>query len=226
MSYSEFCKEFKPTNRELYLEFFEIFKNDFQVKNPRLAVTKLEIILNSAFKLVHNQSFANMSMRSLSKEAQLSIGGLYAYFTKKEQLAQSIHKFLNQYCRKVLNQVLQNSGSDLLEDSIRAHIYVSEYMQPWFFFAFMESKNLNKNQRVFAAGSELMIEDQFTKIIAKGQQSNKYNTSLPPESYAAMIKPLLHDWYLKRGKYKARKISVDNYANQVMLFVNNGLKNE
>jgi hypothetical protein len=110
-----------------------------------------------------------------------------------------------------------------LENLIKAHIYISEILQPWFFFAFMESKNLDKTMRKYAIQSELMVESKLIKAFEKGQKEKLYNNILPAETVAAHIKPLLHDWYLKRWKYQQRKISVDEFCNSVMIFINNGL---
>ena len=120
----------------------------------------------------------------------------------------------------------QDSNEETLENIIRAHLYISEYMQPWFFFAFMESKNLDKKQRIYATGSELMVEARITEVIQYGQDQGWYQNKLQAETLAALIKPLLHDWYLKRGKYKKRNVKVDDYASNVMEFINSGLKNE
>ena len=122
--------------------------------------------------------------------------------------------------------LINQSKEHQLESILKAHLFISEFMQPWFFFAFMESKNLTKQQRIYAAGSELMVENKITEIIQVGQDLNEYSQSLPAETYAAMIKPLLHDWYLKRGKYKKRRIDVDSYAENVIQFVNRGLLND
>lgn len=227
MNYSDFCNEFKPSDDELYLQFFHEFKDQFQVKNPRLAITKLQTILETTFRLVRNQSFSNMSMRALSEAAQLSIGGLYAYFSKKEQLADSIHHFLNHHCTQVMEQVLQSSQQkeqEELETCIRVHLYLSEYMQAWFFFAFMESKNLTKKQRLYAADSEQFTEARITQAIQQGQNTGRFSKKISAETQAALIKPLLHDWYLKRGKYKKRNIGVDDYAERVIQLIYNGIK--
>jgi hypothetical protein len=40
-----------------------------------------------------------------------------------------------------------------------------------------------------------------------------------PQLTASVIKAMLQDWYLKRSKYAARKISVDEYARFILKFV-------
>ena len=42
-------------------------------------------------------------------------------------------------------------------------------MQPWFYFAYMETKNLSKKQQAEAIDSELYTENIFTEILDQGQ---------------------------------------------------------
>ena len=36
---------------------------------------------------------------------------------------------------------------------------------------------------------------------------------------AALIKPLLQDWYVKRAKYRRRKVNIDSYIEMVQCIV-------
>ncbi len=218
MNFKLFCKQHKPTQTELFSEFYDLFKDNIEIKNKKIAVEKLKIIITATFKLSATQSFANMSLRELSDETQISMGGLYSYIKNKQQLSLYIHQFLNCFAEKILNQ-----SDNSLESLIKNHIYLSEILQPWFFFAFMESKNLNKTMRKYAIKSELMMETRLIEVIQQGQENELYSEILTAETIAAHIKPLLHDWYLKRWKYKQRKISVDDFCFSVMIFINRGL---
>jgi AcrR family transcriptional regulator len=223
MNFVQFKNKHQLKNSELYSEFFDLFIDSIDIKNKSIAVEKLQTIIKATFKLSSSQSFANMSLRQLSDETKISMGGLYAYIKSKQQLSLYIHQFLNHYADKVMNEVDTSDTKNTLENLIRTHVYLSEIMHPWFFFAFMESKNLNKEQKRYAIQSELMMEKKLKDAISKGQDFEIYKTSLSPETIAAHIKPLLHDWYLKRWKYKQRKTNIEDFCFSVMLFINNGL---
>ncbi len=219
MNFKTFCKTHKPTQTELFSEFYDLFKDNIEIKNKKIAVAKLTTIITATFKLSSSQSFSSMTLRQLSDETQISMGGLYSYIKNKQQLSLYIHQFLNHFAERILNQ-----GQNNLAVIIKTHIYLSEIMQQWFFFAFMESKNLNKAMRKYAIKSELMMEARLIQVIGQGQEDGIYNKTLLAETIAAHIKPLLHDWYLKSWKYKQRKISVDEFSETTLLFINNGLK--
>ncbi len=193
------------------------------MKNERIAVEKLTTIIEATFKLSANQSFANMSLRQLSKESGLSMGGLYAYIQNKQQLSLFIHEFLSYFVIKTINQVTNNKGCNNLECIIRTHIYLSELLQPWFFFAFMESKNLSRDEIKAAIQSDLLMESKLIEVIQRGQQEEIYSTILKAETVASLTKPLLSEWYLKRWKYKKRGMSIDQYCLAVMIFIERGL---
>jgi AcrR family transcriptional regulator len=220
MNFAQFCKKFKPTKTELFSEFYDLFKKEIEIKNKRIAIEKLQKIITVTFKLSSTQSFASMSLRQLADETQMSMGGLYAYIKSKQQLSLYIHQFLNHYAEKIVKQT-----EHTLEGLVKTHIFLSEIMRPWFFFAFMESKNLNKPMKKYAIRSELMMEQFLVDVIQKGQNNKKYNTILSAEVIAAHIKPLLHDWYLKRWKYQQRNISVDEFCYSTLIFINSGLTN-
>ena len=224
MNFKQFKHKHQLKDSELFAEFFDLFIDTIDIKNKNIAVDKIKTIIQATFKLSASQSFANMSLRQLSDETQISMGGLYAYIKNKQQLSLYIHQFLNHFADNVMNQIDTKDDSCTLENTVRTHIYLSEIMQPWFFFAFMESKNLDKEQKKYAIQSELKMENKLTNAIIKGQDLGVYNTTLNAETNAAHIKPLLHDWYLKRWKYKQRKTNIEDFCFSVMIFINQGLK--
>jgi len=91
-------------------------------------------------------------------------------------------------------------------------------MQPWFYFSYMETKNLNRELHKKAIESELFTEQIFIDIIEAGISSGDFRR-VDSLLTAAVLKAMLQDWYLKRWKYEGRKISVENYARFLMDFI-------
>jgi len=102
--------------------------------------------------------------------------------------------------------------------AIRTHLYLSEVMQPWFYFSYMETKNLTGSERKKALLSELYTEKIFASILKQGQEKGVF-VSRDHQIGAGAIKAMLQDWYLKRRKYARRKVTVDRYAGFVLEFV-------
>ena len=104
------------------------------------------------------------------------------------------------------------------------HLFLSEAMQPWFYFSYMEAKNLSRKEQEMAVASELYTERIFEDIIKKGQKQRVFRLC-NPQLTASIIKAMLQDWYLKRSKYAKRRVSVDQYARFVLQFVEAFIRN-
>jgi hypothetical protein len=105
-----------------------------------------------------------------------------------------------------------------LRAAILTHLYLSEAMQPWFYFSYMEAKNLPKKEQDLAVASELYTEKLLAKIIEEGQAIGEFMVR-DAQLTASVIKAMLQDWYLKRGKYAKRRIPVEKYAQFVLQFI-------
>jgi TetR/AcrR family transcriptional regulator, cholesterol catabolism regulator len=105
---------------------------------------------------------------------------------------------------------------------VRTHLYLSEIMQPWFYFSYMEAKNLPDAERHAAVEGELNTEQLFVDILEAGVDQGEFDTA-DCRMTAALIKAMLQDWYLKRAKYARRKISVDRYCQFLTAFLEKNL---
>ena len=212
ISYKSFNKviEFKP--EIFYRELFN--QHQFSIRNERIAIKNLQKICEATFILSNENGFQAMTLRQLSKSTGMSMGGLYAYIQSKDELATLIYSFLESYCSDKLTVLVSEKlpADKQLVALIHAHIYLSELMQPWFYFAYMETKNLAKAFKGAAIQSEIKMEDKIFHLIEASNKLPKDKAQLT----ASLVKAMLQDWYLKRWKYKKRKVSADKYAEQVV----------
>jgi AcrR family transcriptional regulator len=209
LSLEGFCRELFLGNR-----------GSIRVKKEGVAVKNLVKIFHAALTLSNRKGFKAMSLRDLSAEAGLSMGALYSYFKSKDEMLHMIQR----QGRLVVKRVLQGqveAGDDprtQLRKVIQAHLYLSEIMQPWFYFSYMEAKNLAKEERRKAMEDELFTEKILVDILKRGRKKGIFRP-VEAELLGAVIKAVLQDWYLKRWKYAVRKVSVEKYAAFVMGFL-------
>jgi AcrR family transcriptional regulator len=193
-------------------ELFQGNRETIKIKKEGVAVKNLVKILNAALKLSSEKGFAAMSLRDLSAEAGLSMGALYTYFTSKEELLHMIQRQSNVVAQVLLDQIQGIDNPRMkLRRVIQTHLYLSEVMQPWFYFAYMEAKNLAKEEQKKAIESELLTEKILIDIMKEGREKGIFNAA-NVELTGAVIKAMLQDWYLKRWKYARRKVTVEKYA--------------
>ncbi|MGV6852826.1 MAG: TetR/AcrR family transcriptional regulator [bacterium] len=215
-SYKTFCQQLQPTEQQLYSLLYKLHEKQFSVKNERLAVIKLQKIFEATFKLANAHGFQAMTLRQLASETHMSMGGLYAYISSKDDIVTLIFSFLNQFCSSRIQNLVDDTlpPDQKIRALIRIHIYFSEMMHPWFYFAYMETKNLSKEHRHMAVEAEYNMENRIANCIEAGikTQQFKIDNSLLA---AALVKALLQDWYLKRWKYNKRNIHIDDYSHEV-----------
>lgn len=160
-----------------------------------------------------------MSLRDLSREAGVSMGSIYSYIGSKDQLSAMILGHVLFLVDTVLTLPTADAIPAIrLRRLLRNHVYLSEVMQPWFFFAYMEAKTFDRRCRQLAIDSELRTEGLVAECLAAGQAEGAF-AAADPTMTASLVKPLLQDWYLKRWKYQRRDIDPDGYADWVIRFV-------
>ena len=217
MDYAKFQKQVSLSKKDICREAFADNRNTIRVKKEGTVVKNLERIFDATLKISNKKGFQAMSMRDLSKETNLSMGALYSYFSSKEELLEMLQHQHRTIPIRILETYIHAQKDPLakLNAAIRTHLYLSEIMQPWFYFSYMETKNLSKKQQQLAIASELHTENFFLDILNEGQNQGYFQIN-DLKLTAGVIKAMLQDWYLKRWKYAKRKISVDHYAQFVL----------
>ena len=217
MNYSEFKKLVNLSKEEISGQILERNRNSIKVKKEKKVIDNLIRIIDATLAIYSKKSFQAMSIRDLSAESGLSRGALYSYFTNKEELLVLIQTQGREIAYQVLTDQIAK-GSDPLEKlrlAIKSHIYLSEAMRNWFYFTYIEARNLPKDEQKRAIESELQTEKIFIDIINEGVKEQVFRDDNVVLA-AAVIKAMLQDWYLKRWKYRSRKVSVDEYADFVI----------
>jgi len=208
----------------------DIFRKNqasIKIKKEGVAVKNLVNIFNTTLTLANEKGFQTMSLRDLSAASGLSMGALYSYFSSKDELLEMILSQGRQMTRSILSRYvhLEEPPEKKLKDAIRTHLYLTEVMQPWFYFAYMEAKNLNRDQQRRVIEGELATEKIFIDILEEGNRIAVFSCDSPVLT-ASAIKAMLQDWYLKRWKYQRRNITVDEYADFLIGLVEAIVKQE
>lgn len=203
----------------------ERHRDTIRVQKPHIAVAKLTRIVGAILTLSNRQGFHATSLREISAASGVSMGGLYSYFDSKDTLLLMI---LSQVSAAT-TIALESAPEDVVEDPVRhlrwliaAHVMLTETMLPWFVFAFMEAKSFPLAGRRAAVESEEATEAIFRGAIERGAQKGCFSTESPAFA-AALVKPLLQDWYVKRAKWRRRGLSAADYAEGVQRFIERAL---
>lgn len=216
--FSAFEHAFQSERELTWQRIYDHNQDIIKIRREPSIAKNLGNIISSALEISNRSSFHSMSLRDLSRKADMSMGAIYSYIESKEQLSVMILGHVLFLVDTVLTPpAMADDPRERLRWLLRTHIYLSEMMQPWFFFAYMEAKSLDRRGRRMAVGSELRTEQLIAECIAAGQATSAFAAG-DPIMTASLIKPLLQDWYLKRWKYQRREIDPDSYADWVIRF--------
>ena len=213
MNYTEFQQLVSSSQQDAYRETFAENRKTMRIKKEKTVVRNLEKIFGATLKISNGKGFQAMSMRDLSVETGLSTGAMYAYFSGKEDLLNMMQHHKRTMAMRVVEKYMKPEVEPIekLKSMLRVHLYISEAMQPWFYFSYMEAKNMNKKQRDQAVESSRATEKIIKEIILEGQEAGLFKDH-DADMSASLIKAMLQEWYLKRKKYAKRRVSVDRYA--------------
>lgn len=218
--FKTFRQGFEAEHAATWQRIYEHNQGIIKIRRMKAVLPNLEKIVLATLQISNRSSFHSMSLRDLSREAGISMGALYSYIESKEQLLAMILGHVLFLVDTVLTPPAEvaDAPAERLRWLLRAHVYLSEAMQPWFFFAYMEAKTFDRRGREMAFGNELRTERMIAECLVAGQAAGTFKAA-DPAMIAALTKPLLQDWYLKRWKYRRRNINPDAYAGWVIHFL-------
>ena len=217
MNYKEFKKLYASSRWDIAREVFLENRDTIQIKKEKTAVANLEKIFNAVFRISYKKGFQAMSMRDLSRETGMSLGSLYAYFTGKEKLLGIIQTHGWSIIKINLKQVstTHENPRAKLRNVIKTHIFLSEFFRPWFYFTFMEARNIKPTELKAVKSMEEYTQKILTDILVDGEKLGVFKAD-NHELTASMIKAMQQEWYLKRWKYQKLEVSVDQFADHLI----------
>jgi len=195
-----------------------IYRNEYAgiIKKEEIAVPNLVKIIRAVTHLSKKQGYHAMSLRDLSRHTGLSMGGLYAYFSGKDDLL----RMLFAEGKRVIHEALRDPARDKsalekLRYAVCAHLFLSESIPGIFRFFFMEAGSFDRINRTNVSGLEEETENIFTGILEEGVETGEFHR-IDPALAASVLKSMLQSWYLKRSRFSRRKVTVEDYASFVL----------
>ncbi len=220
MKYSDFLEEVDDLRTDLCKTTFDQNKDIIKVKKEKTVVKNLDKIFAATLKIGNSKGFQAMTMRDLSKEANLSMGALYSYFSNKEVLLEVFLRVGRTMIWEILEEYIEKENDSLskLNMLLKIHLFLTEKMNKWFYFSYIEAKNLSPEEREKAINSEIYTEKMIEDILIQGEKEGIFKSG-NHQLTASVIKAMLQDWYLKRWKYSKRGITVDQYSDFLAEFI-------
>lgn len=218
-TFEPFRQAFPYKGQAIYRLIFERHPDKIKIGKEKFAVPNLEKIFKATFKLVPKMGFQAMSLRDLSTETELSMGGIYSSISNKENIALIVKDVVELVCQDIVeNAQRYDDPRDVMQALVRGYLYSSTLLQPWFYFLFFETRSLPDKQQKASKQIELDQVAALTQYIdaACSQSAQHTASSAQPDFVATMILAMIQERYIKHWKYQHPTKTIDAYADQCL----------
>jgi len=153
-----------------------------RIKNPKLVRKKHLLIANKATKLFIKKGFSDTSMRDISQATRITLGNLYSYIKKKEDVLCLVFELYH----KSWVKILEKNGIYDIDDpvlqirmAVRAMLQNCENYQDEMKLMYLESRFLPPKFLKIAMESEKQLIGEFEKMILRGIERGIYQVENP-----------------------------------------------
>ena len=217
-SYKEFEENFEYKGERLYSMIFERNKDKIKVSKEKFAVRNLQKIFDATFLISPKIGFDAMSLRDLSAETGLSMGGLYSSISSKDAIAIIVKDVVAFICDEIVEESReQENPLDALRVLVKGYLYASTTMQSWFNFLYFETKCLPQADQEESKNLELAQVGELEKLISK--LSPDLKSCHKSGFVATMALSMIQERYLKPWKYQNPEETVDGYAESCLQLI-------
>lgn len=175
-----------------------------RIKNPKLVRKKHLLIASKATKLFIKKGFSGTSMRDISRVTKITLGNLYAYIKKKEDILCLVFDLYHKSWVKLLkkNGIYDiDDPREQIRMAIRAMLLSCEPYQDEIKLMYLESRFLPNKFLKIALENERQLVCEFEKMIRRGIERDLLQVSDPLFAanmivYQMSVNPL-RGWNLK-----------------------------
>jgi len=223
--YADFKHSFAYKGESLYSLIFQRNKDKIRIRKEKFAVKNLRKIIDATFHLSSKIGFQAMSLRDLSTETGLSMGGLYSSISSKETIAIIVKDVVALVCEDIVEESRQQQDPAIaLEMLVRGYLYASTLMQHWFYFLYFETRSLPPVDQEQSKNIELTqveeIEKRIKQLVLKQTKlSTSADACHKSEFVATMTLSLIQERYLKPWKYHQVEKTIDEYADNCLQLI-------
>ncbi|MGK0273133.1 MAG: AcrR family transcriptional regulator [Cocleimonas sp.] len=215
-SFNEYEEGFEYKGERLYSMIFERNRERIKVSKEKFAVKNLQKIFDATFLITPKIGFEAMSLRDLSAETGLSMGGLYSSVASKEAIAIMVKDVVAVVCGEIVDAAMSEKDPvDALQTLTRGYLYASTLMLPWFNFLYFETKSLPHLEQEASKNLELEQVNALANILKR----IKPESSIDVEFIATMALSLIQERYVKPWKHHQPIMTVDQYADDCLALI-------
>ena len=150
-----------------------------KIKDPELIKKRQRQICRGAMKVFRKKGFHATSVREIAKASRISLGSLYDYIEKKEDILFLVHRHILDQIYSGIDESVKKHNNPLaqitflLRENFRRSIQLKEDI----LFIYTETKTLDKRYMHQVLQRESEFVGAFEKIIKKGVHQGVFECS-------------------------------------------------
>lgn len=218
LSFKHYKENFCYHDEAIYTWIFEHHREQIKLSKEKFAVRNLKKVFDATFTLEPKIGFQAMSLRDLSSETGLSMGGLYSTIHNKETIAIMVKNVVTMLCVE-MGRISRDEKKpeQAIERLVKQSVYTTVLMQPWFHFLYFETRSLPPEHQEGSKQIELTQMTEFEYWIRALKPVDASNHT--PDFIATAALTMIQERYLKPWKYKQSVYNVDEYAEQCVQLI-------
>jgi TetR/AcrR family transcriptional regulator, cholesterol catabolism regulator len=189
--------------------------------DEKLVAERREQIVRAAVQLIAKKGFGSTGIRQIAEACNMTIGNLYHYIGKKEDiifLADEFGLSLNDaFVVQTCDDLEAYSPQDALTRAVFRYIRHIDNTREFTNMVYKELRSFNSSSRRAVLESELAIIAAFENILKKGNREGVFDVR-DTKLVAGSIVSLAEMWAVKQWQFKGQ-YSLDQY----MKVINEGI---
>lgn len=149
------------------------------VKDEKLIKKRRDQMIKGAVKLFIKKGFHRSTTREIAKASGFSIGTLYEYIRKKEDVLYLVCDSIYDQVQQRLQQVINTDHGNIesLREAVKAYFIVMDEMQDEVLVMYQEAKSLTKDALPYVLEKELEMVGLFQRVIEGCVRNNELKLS-------------------------------------------------
>jgi len=152
-----------------------------KIKDPDLIQKRQKQICRGAMRVFRHKGFHSASIREIAKASRISLGSLYDYIEKKEDILFLVHSDILDRIYECLNMCMDayESPIDQLTHALQELLNLSCEMKDEMLFIYTETKSLESKYLHEILKREAEFTDSFEKLIQRGVDEGVFDCPKP-----------------------------------------------
>jgi AcrR family transcriptional regulator len=193
-----------------------------KVEDRALVEERHAQLVAAATRLFLDRGFHQTSVREIAAAVGWTMGSLYLYISRKEDVLYLVRKAIQDRVIDGLEAIpLRRTATDTLRAYLAYHFHTVNEMQDEVRLLYREFASMTAEQREAARIRGLELVDLYTRVIRRGVEAGEFR-SVVPQHFAHNAVMVAHRWVLGHSQ-PHEWMPFDDYVNSQIEWVLAGL---